>query len=1643
MRRTWKRLGALLLACVMAASLLPVTALATGEPVDLVTSTCPVTASSEGTIGDFNNPDQGRKELAVDGNTTDTQWSSANMKTGGATADPNAEQTHQWLQVDLGEGTYPKAIESIKLYFNAKVWPMVYKVQTSATGGTGATDWTDLYTVTRSPFAGTVKNGAGQNIADEANNVDVVTKTSVPALAAGAAVQRYVRFYVEKVNTSAPGNNVCLREIEVCSREAEPARPDVAAAIGGITADNLTLQDGRYVGQNAPQGTTLAVRGSELDCVVADDGTVTDYNLNERSVRLLARLSETAHSENYAEKNLTVTIPAHTAGYPAGWVPTGTNPKPEVIPTLQEWAGGSGSFTLDETSRVVVNDTHNLGLSRAADELIADLREITGLTLEKATGAESAVAAHDIYIGSLPAGSYDLGDEGYILRSTQEGLRIYAPTYIGAVHGTVTAEQILWLSEDHLSVPCGMTRDYPAYPVRGLKLDIGRAPFRYQLLEDYAKIMRWYKMSEYDLHINDNENVTTSDRTATDQTHKGFHRLESDSFPHLAGMPGVKTAGVDPDLVDEDYYNDPEGFGGNPTYTKQQWRDLTQLSQDYGMYLLTEIDMPGHALGYNQYVEQYPEEAAAAGVAGPVRSTDTSSDYRAMELLALTGNNAQNALDFATKLWDEYTSDGTITGDVVHIGADEYWVHDAAHNNAFATFADTLRETVQENLGADTKIRMWGASLESFSTATTALNKTHAELAQHYQLDVWATNYENPVQRSREGYQLVNCEQTAMYCCPGRYQRDTVNAEYVFNSWDPTMFGSSRLLYGDPNLLGAKTVMWGEQTQEGLTELDVHQRVLRAIAVVSEKTWGGTEEADTFTDYELRFQKLAEGPGTRIAMTVPSETSLVLDYDFRNVSEDGGTVYDASGNGYDGAVTGAAAEDGWLSFDGSALVTTPLRTLSYPYTVTFDMKVDAGNTPESSLLSGYDGRVQVTGHNGHMSANNSSFIRDLGYTAPTDGTSVQVAIVGTHQAVRLYVNGQLQAFLSQTGNAMQDGTRPVSSSNAQVITGYFGSVPLPLEEIGKGFHGSLANLKVYNKALTAAELTSDDGLVNVAQDALAASSSYHAGDAYDMLGEQRTALAFKAVDGEEQEMYSYWKADHNDSALTLDLGETRQLSRVDLTFLSGGASSSFTLQTSSDGANWTNFGAAVTGNTSLTPTVSAASPVAARYLRFNERGGSCKLAELRAYEAVDKTALTAKVDEVADYAREQGLSFAADDAQGAFGALTLARAVAGSPLATQADVTRALAELNALDLSGTVPEADTQAPTTPQVTVSNVGETTATVRWSASDNVGVDHYVFTMGGETLTLTETSRSLTGLTPGTRYTVSVQAYDAAGNASQAGSASFTTTNTAGGGSDVGGGGGLPVARPEPSGNEPSDATVIDPSTGTTTRTVKRADGSTVVTQTVMFGDKTITVTDPEGQVVVRAELPAVIPTPQETFLDVPAGHWAEQAIRDVQSLGMVQGVGGGRYDMTSPVTRASVAAILYRFSHGVEGLESSFSDVAEDAWYADAIAWAARTGVVTGRGDGTFAPDAPVTREQFALMLTRYAQLIGLDTAAESTLLAPYLDGPTVSTWASGAVAWCAKTGLLQGKDNSLLDPAAGTSRAEAAVMLSRFVDLLSR
>lgn len=175
----------------------------------------------------------------------------------------------------------------------------------------------------------------------------------------------------------------------------------------------------------------------------------------------------------------------------------------------------------------------------------------------------------------------------------------------------------------------------------------------------------------------------------------------------------------------------------------------------------------------------------------------------------------------------------------------------------------------------------------------------------------------------------------------------------------------------------------------------------------------------------------------------------------------------------------------------------------------------------------------------------------------------------------------------------------------------------------------------------------------------------------------------------------------------------------------------------------------------------------------------------------------------------------------------------------------------------------------------------------------------------------------------------------------------------------------------------------------------------------------------------------------FRDVTEGAWYYDAVRYVTENGLFQGTSADRFSPDGSMTRAMLAAVLWRLEGQPAAQDApSFTDAVSGAWYEKAIAWAASEQIMQGVGAGRFAPDARLTREQIAAVLYRYAGWLGHETAAEGTLSA-FSDGGEVASWARDAFIWASETGLVTGKNGGRLDPKGSAKRAEVAAILQRF------
>ena len=221
------------------------------------------------------------------------------------------------------------------------------------------------------------------------------------------------------------------------------------------------------------------------------------------------------------------------------------------------------------------------------------------------------------------------------------------------------------------------------------------------------------------------------------------------------------------------------------------------------------------------------------------------------------------------------------------------------------------------------------------------------------------------------------------------------------------------------------------------------------------------------------------------------------------------------------------------------------------------------------------------------------------------------------------------------------------------------------------------------------------------------------------------------------------------------------------------------------------------------------------------------------------------------------------------------------------------------------------------------------------------------------------------------------------------------------------------------------------------------------TDLVGEDNLTVTIPAGSIGDRRYtahwefdptiIAALNPTPNVDFLDVSRTDWFYYDVRYVCENGLMNGTSRNRFSPYGTATRGMLVTILYRMENEPRCFGSAaFSDVKPGAYYEKAVVWASQNNIVSGYTDGTFRPDAPVTREQLASILYRYTLYRGQDVSAgETTSLTGYGDAQAVSSYALPAMRWACGMGILQGA-NGKLNPSGLATRAQLAAMLHRYL-----
>lgn len=483
---------------------------------------------------------------------------------------------------------------------------------------------------------------------------------------------------------------------------------------------------------------------------------------------------------------------------------------PQVIPALQEWKGGNGKLVLPANGNIVVSPTDENALRGIADVLVQDLKDLLSLNYTVRIGKPGK---GDICLSLASKPDAQLGEEGYVLNTNGNHAAITAPIAKGVFWGTRTLLQILYNEQGQL--PRGIARDYPQYPSRGFMIDVGRKFFTIDFLRQYVKILSFYKINEFQIHLNDNGFVQFFDND-WNKTYAAF-RLQSDRFPGVTAKDG--------------------------SYTKQEFIDLQLLGQAYGVNVIPEIDVPAHSLAFTHY------------------KPEIGSDKYGMDHLDLY---KEETYEFVDALFDEYLSgeNPVFIGPDVHIGTDEYNVKEAER---FRYFTDRYLKYV-EKYGKN--VRMWGA--------LRWLKGNTPVKSENVTINAWSYEWIDPAASLEEGFKIINTCDAYLYMVPAAgYYRDFLDTKWLYEEWRVGKVNhKEELPEFTPGLLGGMFAVWNDHCGNGISEQDVHFRVFPATQVLAEKMWRGKNEAVNYDTFHALCQRMPEAPGINLLGRVPQGIAL-------------------------------------------------------------------------------------------------------------------------------------------------------------------------------------------------------------------------------------------------------------------------------------------------------------------------------------------------------------------------------------------------------------------------------------------------------------------------------------------------------------------------------------------------------------------------------------------------------------------------------------------------------------------------------------------------------------------------------------------------------------------------------------------------
>ena len=560
------------------------------------------------------------------------------------------------------------------------------------------------------------------------------------------------------------------------------------------------------------------------------------------------------------------------------------NPKPFVVPELKQWTGKDGNFIPGKDTRIVCT-SQNPELLRIARMFADDYQQMFGQTLSVAQGK----ATSGDFVLSLSADK-KLGEEGYAIKITDR-VTISAPTPTGLYWSTRTLLQLAEQNQER-SLPQGMIRDYPDYPLRGFMIDCGRKFIPMAYLQDLVKIMAYYKMNTLQVHLNDNGFKQYFEHN-WDKTYAAF-RLESETYPGLTARDG--------------------------SYSKKEFIDFQKQAASNFVEIIPEIDVPAHSLALTHYK---PE----------IGSKEYGMDH--LDLFK------PETYEFVDALFKEYLEgdNPVFVGKRVHIGTDEYSNAKKDVVEKFRAFTDHYIRFVE---GFGKQAVVWGAL--SHAKGDTPVK------SENVVMNAWYNGYADPATMIKDGYQLISIPDGLVYIVPkAGYYYDYLNEPYLYKEWTPAHIGKAVFDEKHPSILGGMFAIWNDHVGNGISVKDIHHRIFSPLQTLSVKMWTGAQTGIPYETFNEKRALISEAPGVNQLARIGKKPELV--YERSTVAPGSTSDYPEIGYNYTVSfdITGAKESEGTELFRSPNAVfylSDPIRGMMGfardGYLNTFPYKVNPG-----------------------------------------------------------------------------------------------------------------------------------------------------------------------------------------------------------------------------------------------------------------------------------------------------------------------------------------------------------------------------------------------------------------------------------------------------------------------------------------------------------------------------------------------------------------------------------------------------------------------------------------------------------------------------------------------------------------------------